>query len=370
VQGFFFQQKVNENMRTSEFLMTQLKEFVFPVIEKKLPLDAWLKEVTLNGEIYTIKVEVGFPAQSLYPILKKALIEFLDLSDIDVQFTSTILPHAFHAELRPISGVKNIIAIASGKGGVGKSTTTINLACALRQEGARVGILDADIYGPNQPQMLGITQRPEANPENKLKPVLAHGLQAMSIGFLINDIDTPMVWRGPMVSSALQQLLNDTVWDNLDYLLIDLPPGTGDIQLTLSQKIPVSGAVIITTPQDIALLDVRKAIRMFEKVRIPVLGVVENMSYYQCPHCHQEDFIFGQGGAENIEADFQVPILGKLPLQQSVREQADQGIPIVIALPENKTSQIYHDIAIRMTAELAQQAKKPSSKFPEIVIEK
>lgn len=268
-----------------------------------------------------------------------------------------------------LTKIKNIIAVAAGKGGVGKSTTTVNLALALKAEGARVGILDADIYGPNQPQMLGVapTQRPKSKNGKTLEPIIAHGIQSMSIGYLI-DSNTPMVWRGPMATSALQQLLNDTAWDNLDYLLIDLPPGTGDIQLTLAQKIPLTGAIIVTTPQDIALLDVRKAIAMFEKVKVPILGVVENMSIHICSQCNHAESIFGHGGGEQIAKQFNVDLLGSLPLDIRIREQVDQGNPTVVAEPDSKITQIYRDIARQLAAKLL-QANRYTSKFPNIVIE-
>jgi ATP-binding protein involved in chromosome partitioning len=265
--------------------------------------------------------------------------------------------------------IKNIIAIASGKGGVGKSTTAVNLALALTLDGSRVGILDADIYGPNQPQMLGATERPEA-PEakdKKLQPIIRYGIQSMSIGYLV-DADSAMIWRGPMVSTALQQLLNDTQWDNLDYLIMDLPPGTGDIQLTMAQKIPVSGAIIVTTPQDIALLDARKAIAMFRKVNVPVLGVVENMSVHVCSQCGHSEAIFGSGGGERLAQQYEVELLGSLPLDMRIREQADGGKPTVIAEPESKLSQTYRSIAQKATEKLA-QIKKRASKFPKIVVE-
>jgi len=263
--------------------------------------------------------------------------------------------------------IKNIIAVASGKGGVGKSTTTTNLALALHLEGARVGILDADIYGPNQPQMLGATEKPSSKDGKTLTPVMAHGIQSMSIGYLV-DANTPMVWRAPMAVGALQQLLADTEWDNLDYLLIDLPPGTGDIQLTLAQKIPLTGAVIVTTPQDIALLDVRKAIEMFNKVKVPVLGVVENMSMHICSQCGHAEPIFGEGGGASMAQEYQVDLLGSLPLDIKIRQQADAGKPIVITEPEGKIAQIYRTIACKVVAKL-QQVEKITTKFPKIVIE-
>ncbi len=261
---------------------------------------------------------------------------------------------------------KNIIAIASGKGGVGKSTTAANLALAFQQQGAKVGLLDADIYGPCLPQMLGATSRPKSIEGKKLTPVDCYGIQTMSISYLIEETDTAMIWRGPMVTGALLQLFNDTLWDNLDYLIIDLPPGTGDIQLTLAQKIPVTGAVIVTTPQDIALLDVHKAIKMFEKVKIPVLGIVENMSQYICPECGHHDDIFGHDGGQKTADKFKTKLLGRLPLNKKIREHADAGKPTVLAEPEGELAKLYADIASQCKAALP---KDYSSKFPKIVVE-
>lgn len=265
--------------------------------------------------------------------------------------------------------VKHIIAIASGKGGVGKSTTAVNLALALAEkEDVKVGILDADIYGPNQPQMLGVSEKPTSKDGKTLEPVYAHGIQSMSIGYLI-DINTPMIWRGPMATGALQQLLNDTHWDNLDYLVVDLPPGTGDIQLTLTQKIPLSGAVIITTPQDIALLDVRKAIGMFNKVKVPLLGVVENMCTYVCRQCGHEEPIFGEGGGERIAKECHINLLGTLPLDVRIRKQADSGKPIFLAEPQSPIADIYRKIANKIADQLS-HSKSKAFRFPKIVIEK
>lgn len=269
---------------------------------------------------------------------------------------------------KEIPGVKNIIAVAAGKGGVGKSTTSVNLALALVQQGARVGILDADIYGPNQPHMLGAIEHPESKDGKTMEPIIRYGLQSMSIGYLV-DPATPMVWRGPMVTGALQQLLNDTRWDNLDYLIIDLPPGTGDIQLTLAQKIPVTAAVIVTTPQDIALLDVRKAITMFQKVNVPVLGVIENMSTHTCSQCGHQEAIFGEGGGATLAKEFNTELLGSLPLAAKIREQADGGKPTVAAEPDSDISKIYNEIAKKVMAKINLQADKIKTKFPKIVIE-
>ena len=279
-----------------------------------------------------------------------------------------IQAHSVQKNLKPMENIKNVLAVASGKGGVGKSTTAINLALALSAEGATVGVLDADIYGPSQPRMLGISGQPESEDGKSLEPMTSHGLQAMSIGFLIDE-ETPMIWRGPMVTQALEQLLGDTRWRGLDYLVVDLPPGTGDVQLTLAQKIPVSGAIIVTTPQDIALLDARKGLKMFRKVEVPVLGVVENMSLHICSQCGHEESIFGTGGGESLAQENDVELLGQLPLDRRIREETDSGNPTVVAEPDGRISQIYRDIARRAAARLAAQAKDYSAKFPRIVIQ-
>jgi ATP-binding protein involved in chromosome partitioning len=267
-----------------------------------------------------------------------------------------------------IPNVRNIIAIASGKGGVGKSTTAVNMALALAAEGAKVGVLDADIYGPSQPMMLGISGKPHSLDGKKLEPMEAHGIQAMSIGFLI-DIETPMVWRGPMVTQALEQLINETNWRDLDFLVVDLPPGTGDIQLTLAQRVPVTGAVIVTTPQDIALIDARKGLKMFEKVGIPILGVVENMSLHICSHCGHEERIFGEGGGERMGKDYSVELLGALPLDIRIREQADSGKPTVVAEPGSRAAEIYREIARRVAVKIAEKQQDHSGVFPKIVVQ-
>ncbi len=268
--------------------------------------------------------------------------------------------------MQKLPNVKNIIAIASGKGGVGKSTTAVNLAIALHQIGARSGILDADIYGPSQPMMLGVKERPNIRDKKMMAPVLAHGVQSMSIGYLIDE-NAPMVWRGPMVSMALQQLLNDTHWDNLDYLIIDLPPGTGDIQLTLAQKIPVDGAIIVTTPQDLALLDAKRAAEMFRKVHVPILGVIENMSYHVCGKCGNEEHIFGEGGGKHLSEKYHIDFLGALPLDIQIREQTDNGAPTVVANPDGSIAKIYRDIASITVDKF--NSEKTADKFPTIVIQ-
>ena len=268
----------------------------------------------------------------------------------------SVRAHAVQANLTPHPRVRNVIAVGSGKGGVGKSTTTVNLALALAADGARVGVLDADVYGPSIPAMLGLSGRPDSPDNKSIEPMRAFGVEAMSIGLLV-DQDTPMIWRGPMATSALMQLFNDTLWGDLDYLLIDLPPGTGDIQLTLAQKIPVAGAVIVTTPQDIATLDAKKALKMFEKVEVPVLGIVENMAVHTCSNCGHVEHLFGQGGGERMAAQYGVPLLGSLPLDIAIREQGDAGQPVVVAAPDSAVAQAYRQTARVMAATLAQRPR-------------
>lgn len=331
-----------------------------------------VKNIKLDGNNVSLDIVLGYPAKSQLDYLK-GLVEaqlktIPNIGNIRVNIGSRIAAHSAQRGVNLLPGVKNIIAVASGKGGVGKSTTSVNLALALAAEGANVGILDADIYGPSQPQMLGISGRPESTDGKSMEPLTAHGLQAMSIGFLV-DTDTPMVWRGPMVTGALEQLLRDTRWKDLDYLVIDLPPGTGDIQLTLAQKIPVTGAVIVTTPQDIALLDARKGLKMFEKVGIPILGIVENMSTHICSKCGHEEHIFGAGGGAVISKDYNVDLLGALPLDIGIRTQTDSGKPTVIAEPNGKIAAIYKEIARKTASKIANASLDHSSKFPNIVIQ-
>ncbi len=321
-----------------------------------------------NGEI-ALEIELGYPANSQIEPIRASVLAALQPFGLKVNLaiTSKIIAHTVQRGLKPLPNVKNIIAVASGKGGVGKSTTAVNLALALAAEGATVGVLDADIYGPSQPTMLGVTGRPLSKDGKTMEPMEGHGIQVSSIGFLI-DPDEPMVWRGPMVTQALQQLLDQTNWRDLDYLIVDMPPGTGDIQLTLSQKVPVTGAVIVTTPQDIALLDARKGLKMFEKVGIPILGVVENMSTHICSNCGHTEEIFGAGGGEKMCADFGVDFLGKLPLKMAIREQADSGRPTVVADPDGPIAVLYKEIARKVATKVAEKAKDMSSKFPSIVI--
>lgn len=339
-------------------------------------------DIISNGSVKTIEIDegkvsvavvLGYAAGGYTSELKTEIETLLSKTagviDTDISVTQKIVAHAVQKSLKRIEGVKNIIAVASGKGGVGKSTTTSNLALALASDGAKVGVLDADIYGPSQPRMLGMSGTPESKDGSTLEPMENFGIKAMSIGFLVEE-DTPMIWRGPMVTQALEQMLRDTNWGDLDYLIVDLPPGTGDAQLTLSQKIPVSGAVIVTTPQDIALLDARKGLAMFEKVAVPVLGIIENMSIHICTKCGHAEHIFGAGGGESMSKDYNVDLLGSLPLDINIREQADNGKPTVISDPSSKISDMYHDISRTMAAKLAEKSKDYSNKFPNIVIHK
>ncbi len=350
-----------------------LKAVIDPNTGKDLVSTRSVKNIKIDGNDVSLDVELGYPAKSQIDLIRKLVIDALKAvpgtGNVSANVYQKIVSHAVQKGVKLIPGVKNIIAVASGKGGVGKSTTAVNLALALAAEGAQVGLLDADIYGPSQPQMLGIPDsQPESTDGRKLEPMTAHGIQAMSIGFLI-DPETPMVWRGPMVTQALNQLLSDTNWKDLDYLVVDLPPGTGDIQLTLAQQVPVTGAVIVTTPQDIALLDARKGLKMFEKVGIPILGIVENMSIHICSKCGHEEHIFGEGGGKKMCEDYEVEFLGALPLDRNIREQVDSGHPSVVADPNGRVAEIYRTIARRIGVKIAEMAKDHSSKFPTIVVQ-
>ncbi|MBA3034034.1 MAG: iron-sulfur cluster carrier protein ApbC [Gammaproteobacteria bacterium] len=358
---------------TEQSIQTALQTVVDPNTGKDLVTTRSTKNIKISGADVSVDVELGYPAKSQIEPIRQAVIAAIKgvagVGKVTANVTHKIVSHSVQRGVKLIPGVKNIIAIASGKGGVGKSTTAVNLALALAAEGANVGILDADIYGPSQPQMLGIADKqPESTDGNKLQPLEAHGIQAMSIGFLI-DPEQPMVWRGPMVTQALNQLLGDTNWRDLDYLVVDLPPGTGDIQLTLAQQVPVTGAVIVTTPQDIALLDARKGLKMFEKVGIPILGIVENMSIHICSKCGHEEHIFGSGGGDKMCKQYDVEMLGALPLDMSIRVQVDGGTPTVVADPAGRVAEIYKGIARRIAVKIADQSKDHSAKFPSIVIQ-
>jgi ATP-binding protein involved in chromosome partitioning len=330
-----------------------------------------VRNLKVSGDEISLDLELGYPGKSQHDPIRRQVTQALKQAGartVTVKVSSKVVPHAVQRGVKLVPGIKNIIAIASGKGGVGKSTTAVNLALALAAEGASVGILDADIYGPSQPMMLGIAGRPESKDGKSLEPMEGHGLQAISIGFLI-DVDTPMVWRGPMVTQALEQLLKDTRWRDLDYLVVDLPPGTGDIQLTLAQKVPVTGAVIVTTPQDIALIDAKKGLKMFEKVGIPILGIVENMSFHVCPKCGHESHIFGAGGAERMAKEYGTELLGQLPLDEGIRSQADSGKPTVVSDPDGPVAEIYRRIARRCAVKIAESQRDMTAKFPSIVVQ-
>jgi len=357
---------------TESDIQTSLKTLIDPNTGKDFITSKSAKNIQISGNNVSVDIVLGYPAISVMADIKSLVEQHLKavdgVGDVKVNIGSRIAAHKAQQGVNLLPNVKNVIAVASGKGGVGKSTTSVNLALALAAEGATVGLLDADIYGPSQPQMLGISGRPDSTDGKSIEPMEAHGIQAMSIGFLV-DTDTPMVWRGPMVTGALEQLLRDTKWRDLDYLVIDLPPGTGDIQLTLAQKIPVTGAIIVTTPQDIALLDARKGLKMFEKVGIPILGIVENMSTHICSNCGHEEHIFGSGGGAVMCKDYNVDLLGSLPLDIKIREQADSGKPTVIADPTSKIADIYKEIARKAAIKIANAGLDHSSKFPNIVIQ-
>ncbi|MBX3638581.1 MAG: iron-sulfur cluster carrier protein ApbC [Rubrivivax sp.] len=354
-------------------LLEALKSVVDPETGRDFVGARQLKNLRIDGGEVSFDVELGYPAKSLVPALRKALVAAArtvpGVENVSANVTWKVTTHAVQRGVQLLPGVKNIVAIASGKGGVGKSTTTVNLALALAAEGARVGILDADIYGPSQPMMMGISARPESEDGKTMEPLENYGVQVMSIGFMVEP-DQAMVWRGPMATQALDQLLRQTNWRDLDYLLVDMPPGTGDIQLTLTQRVPVTGAVIVTTPQDIALLDAKKGLTMFEKVGVPILGIVENMAVYCCPNCGHTEHIFGADGGRRMAAQYGTEQLGALPLTMAIREQADGGRPTVVADPDGEVAGIYKAVARRVAAKIAMQAKDFSAKFPTITVSK
>ena len=324
-------------------------------------------ETDENGNV-KVFIELGYPAKHRAEAVGQAVGEAVraaGAASVEVSVTQNIIAHKVQGTLRVMPGVKNIIAVSSGKGGVGKSTVSANLALALAHEGARVGVLDADIYGPSQPKMLGASGQPVSADGKTMEPMESLGLQINSIGFMIEE-DDPMIWRGPMAAGALQQLITQTNWHDLDYLIVDMPPGTGDIQLTLSQQVPLTGAVVVTTPQDIALIDAKKGLRMFQKVNVPILGIIENMSVFICPHCGEVEHIFGEGGAKRMSEQYGVPLLGELPLSAKIREEADSGLPTVAAEPDGKEALMYREMAMKVAGALARITKDYTAKMPGI----
>ncbi len=359
-------------MITNEAIKEEILRINNPATEELIGKCGEQIVVELNESAINVIILVGYPMKSMEASLSSIIVDQVgkvkEGRHISVSIELRVVAHAAQSGLKLLPNVRNVIAIASGKGGVGKSTTTTNLALALSAEGARVGVLDADIYGPSQQVMLGLKGRPESADGKTITPMESHGVQAMSIGALV-DVDQPMVWRGPMVSQALEQLLRDTMWSNLDYLLIDLPPGTGDIQLTLSQKVPLTGVVIVTTPQDIALIDAKKALKMFEKVHVPILGIIENMSVHICSKCGHAEHIFGQGGGDEMSKDYQIDVLGALPLDIKIREALDAGMPTLISDPDGPASATYKEIARSVGLKLAKRKRDYSQTFPKIKVE-
>ena len=358
---------------TEQGLLAALSSVLDPHTGKDFVSTRALRNLHISGGDVAFDVELGYPAKSLVPELRRSLVAaakgVAGVDNVSVNITTKVVAHAVQRGVQLLPQVKNIIAVASGKGGVGKSTTAANLALALAAEGASVGVLDADIYGPSQPMMLGINRRPESEDGKTMEPLENYGVQVMSIGFLV-DQDEAMIWRGPMATQALEQLLRQTNWKDLDYLIIDMPPGTGDIQLTLSQRVPMTGAVIVTTPQDIALLDAKKGIKMFEKVGVPILGIVENMAVHVCSNCGHVEHIFGADGGKKMAQQYQMDYLGALPLDINIRLQADSGRPTVVADPDGEVANLYKTVARTVAVKIAQQAKDFSSKFPTISISK
>lgn len=354
-------------------LLDALKSVADPETGRDVVSSKLVKNLRVDGGQVSFEVELGYPARSLHDALRQQLIAAArsvpGVGNASVQVSSRVVAHQVQRGVALLPGVRNVVAVASGKGGVGKSTTAANLALALAAEGARVGVLDADIYGPSQPMMLGVSGQPQSQDGKTMEPMLAHGLQVMSIGFLVEP-DQAMIWRGPMATQALDQLLRQTHWDDLDYLIVDMPPGTGDIALTLSQRVPLTGAVIVTTPQDIALLDARKGLKMFEKVGVPILGIVENMAVHVCSNCGHVEHIFGADGGKRMAIDYGIDVLGSLPLALDIRVQADSGRPTVVAEPDSDTAGLYRSIARKLAVKIADRTRDYSSRFPTITVSK
>ena len=354
-------------------LLQALRAVVDPETGRDFISTKQLRNFRVDGGDVAFDVELGYPAKSQIDSIRRALIaaarSVAGVGNVSVTVTSKIVSHAVQRGVQLLSNIKNIVAVASGKGGVGKSTTAVNLALALAAEGARVGILDADIYGPSQPMMMGLSGRPASTDGKTMEPMENYGVQVMSIGFLIEP-DQAMVWRGPMVTQALEQLLRQTNWADLDYLIVDMPPGTGDIQLTMSQRVPLTGVVIVTTPQDIALIDARKGITMFQKVGVPILGVVENMAVHVCKNCGHVEHVFGADGGKRIAAEYGIDYLGALPLKLSIREQADSGTPTVASDPDSEVAALYRSVARKVAVQIAERSKDFSAKFPTITVSK
>ena len=358
---------------TKDQLLAALQTVNDPNTGKDFVSTKAIKNINIEGADVSFDLEMGYPAKSQHPALRKALVAAAKgvsgVGNVSVNIVTKVQTHAAQRGVALMPNVKNIIAVASGKGGVGKSTTAVNLALALAAEGATVGLLDADIYGPSQPMMMGVDARPESDDGKTMEPLENYGVQVMSIGFLVAQ-DEAMIWRGPMATQALEQLLRQTNWQDLDYLIVDMPPGTGDIQLTLSQRVPMTGAVIVTTPQDIALLDAKKGIKMFEKVGVPILGIVENMAVHVCSQCGHTEHIFGEDGGKRMAAEYKMDYLGALPLDINIRLQADSGKPTVVADPDGSVAALYKAVARQVAVKIASKAKDFSSKFPTITVSK
>jgi len=360
----------------SEALQTQITQQLTictdPTSKQSLESLKAIQSLQFKKGVLSLTIAMPYPCKSLWPSIEQniqhELLKLDEIKQVNVQFETKIVSHDAQKGVAHLPNIKNIIAIASGKGGVGKSTTAVNIALALQQEGASVGLLDADIYGPSIPTMLNIKEKPQSKDGKSMQPLSAYGLQVMSIGALIEE-DSPMIWRGPIVTQTLTQLLKETNWDDLDYLVIDLPPGTGDVQLTLSQQIPVTGAVIVTTPQQVSLIDAKKGLKMFEKVEIPVLGIIENMSTHICSNCGHEEAIFGSHGGENMAKEYKMEFLGALPLDKRIREEADNGKPTVTAEPQSDIAQKYRHMSHKISAQIGIQKRNYASVFPNIVIQ-